>query len=149
MMMKLMKFLVVALAVGGVCAPVLSQAGEVDGKAVMCKFSLGIQGGMPYINEDKAEGKHLAAFHFGSGLVFKIVISVSSRPRVADRNSPGRKYRATDTKIEWVNLGRQYYRLNRKTLHLKSIGGRVARHGKCELIDPIQIDAGDRSYLPA
>ena len=38
--MKLMKFLVVALVAGGVCAPALSQAGEVDGKAVMCEHSV-------------------------------------------------------------------------------------------------------------
>ena len=41
MMMKLMKFLVVALVAGGVCAPVASQASdldsEIEGKAIMCE----------------------------------------------------------------------------------------------------------------
>ena len=67
MMMRLMKFLVVALVAGGVFAPAPSQAGEADGKAVMCKHVKTFWG-EPYTDEDKAEGKHLQAFHFGSSL---------------------------------------------------------------------------------
>jgi len=46
MMMKLMKFLVIALVAGGVFAPVPSQAGKIDGKAVRCEKTLARNAGV-------------------------------------------------------------------------------------------------------
>ena len=80
MMMKLMKVLVVALVAGGVFAPVASQAGEVDGKAIMCKYTEYLPG-QPYSDSSKAQGLHLRAYQFSSDSAYVSSIRSKDRPR--------------------------------------------------------------------
>ena len=139
MMMKLMKVLVVALAAGGVFAPVASQAGEVDGKAIMCEVKLDYLTKEPWSNERKAEGLHLYAW-----VLIKegkhIHLNTREPPRITKRSNPI-SYSTTATEIEWgVNAG---HRLDRRTLELESqyLGG------SCELIDPGAIEAYFQPYI--
>ena len=148
MMMKLMKFLVVALVAGGVCAPVPSQAGEVDGKAIMCELSPNWLG-EPWSDEDKKSGDGLNAFHFESGLA----VGRSLLGRTIYRFPSIRKYLAFRDRITWQGPDmNKHYSLNRKTLQLEVTGDSYQKterkqHGQCELIDPDKIEAYFLPYL--
>ena len=139
MMMKLMKFLVVALVAGGVCAPTLSQAGEVDGKALMCKRSFGLDTRELFTDEQKAQGLHLLALHFVSDRVEYIYPSLLEERRYIKRVMGTRIYRAETAYISWFN-----YRLDRKTLEVQRLG---RDNLQCELIDPDKIDAYLQPYV--
>jgi hypothetical protein len=149
MMMKLMKVLVVALVAGGVCAPVASQAGEVDGKAIMCEHVVSY-GERTYTDEDKAEGMHLAAYVFRLGKFRRSGVDVRTLPRSIYSMSHWSKYEATPTHIRW-RIGSQSYSLDRKILQLavsRYIDTKLfGRHAQCELIDPDKIGAYFQPYI--
>lgn len=154
-MMKLMKFLVVALVAGGVCAPALSQAGEVDGKAVMCDFTIAGRfplncDSCPYLPEEIAQGFHLTAYHFEGGGVHRITIGRPLEdgpfsPRTIERelikslNGQPAKYRTSPGKIHWGS----WISLDRKTLVLSGL----VTLAHCELIHPNEIDTYFQPYV--
>ena len=147
MMMKLMKFLVVALVAGGVCAPVPSQAGEGDGKAVMCKFE-NDPAEKTYTVGAQLVGRPLTGVHFASNLAAKITIAAWLRPRAIQRIGEF-KYWATNTHIWWENSsGHKRFSLDRKTLQLelKDVF-EVKQHAQYELIEAEKIDAYFQPYL--
>ena len=170
--MKLMKFLVVALVAGSVFTsatgvahdceeiekpskPVPGEAGEVDGKAVMCQYTQ-YTSGKPFSDSSKDEGTGLYACEFSSGSVYEISIRSQDRPRRYARRGYGHKqndkYESLDTKILWGGHPDHTYSLNRKTLELKSTpiyGSWMGEPGyaQCELISPDEIKAYFQPYI--
>jgi hypothetical protein len=153
--MKLMKFLVIALVAGGVCAPVASQAGEADGKAVMCEDNLDWRTELPYSDRVKSQGHHLTAHVFSDGYVVTMYVlkGDKTRPRAIYRQPNKSIYYSTPNEIKW---GRTT--LDRKTLRLDpgiypvsrlSLSGtdRKLLFFQCELIDPDEIEAYFQPYL--
>ena len=152
--MKLMEFLVVALAAGSVFAsttgvahdceeiekppkPVPSQAGEVDGKAVMCEWN---EGQFQYSKEQKVEGLNLVAYVFEESLVYAHSIEISDQDRRVARSSPPYldRYITSTTHIKWGDLS-----LSRRTLHIIA----PSSEGLCELIQPDKIEAYYHPYI--
>ena len=149
-MMKLMKFLVVALVAGGVCAPVPSQAGEVDGKAIMCEHVVSYEK-RTFTDEDKAQGMHLAAYVFRLGKLRGSGVAVRTLPRSIYSMSTSSPYEATPTHIRW-RIGSKSYSLDRKTLQLAvsrftASPTTFGRHAQCGLIDPDKIEAYFQPYI--
>jgi len=148
-MMKLMKFLVVALVAGGVCAPVPSQANETNGKAIMCQRFVDNQG-EPITYEQRADGKHLDGFHFFWNQVEKIRINIYSRNFQMTTSLD--KYIATNARIFWRD-GVESFSLDRRTLLLRinpyGDAGATKKYifAPCELIDPKNINAYFQPYI--
>ena len=148
-MMKLMKFLVVALVAGGVFAPVASQAGEINGKAIMCERVEDNQG-RPFTYEQRVGGGHLDAFHFFWNQVEEIRINIYFKSFEVTASSD--KYKATNTRIFWRDKV-ESFSLDRRTLLLKihpyGDGGATKKYiyAPCELIDPKNIKAYLQPYM--
>jgi len=145
--MKLMKFLVVALVAGGVFAPVASQAGEVDGKAVLCEWEKRF-GQRAYTAEEKREEGHLHAFIFGynpsaesksPNEVYGLFIS-QTRELYAEET--GSQYYPSLTQIHWGETDK--YILSRKTLLLKHD---IFGSAQCELIEIHKITSYFQPYI--
>ena len=175
-MMKLMKVCAVALVAGSVFAPVPSQAGEINGKAIMCE-KVPFGGGADSSASKKLDlhlkmlGLHLKAFKFEDDRVqayqAPLILENSPELRIHDLGI----YYVQPKEIEW-----ERYNLDRETLILraeladadKRLAGLdrvladefpqfaeianpetfdIRRRYECELIDPDKIEAYFQPYI--
>ena len=148
MMMKLMKVLVVALVAGSVCAPVASQAGDLDGKAVMCEKYRFDDFLARYETEEerayyKKHGGYLILFVFDADKVsqFTLMSMEDSKAGVEPKlqhHDRGR-YSMLAGNIQWgEGTLKGEWDLDRKTLKLGWYDlehGRVIRRWQCQLVN--------------
>ena len=133
MMMKLMKFLVVALVAGGVFAPVASQAGGLDGKALRCEED------EEYDADLIPFGVGVVLLKFDNGRVYRYYVSPLLEDRANGLEIMDYEYRETSTEITWVS---GHVRVDRKTLVYTFDEWTRAQ---CELIDHDELVA---TYQP-
>ena len=151
MMMKLMKFLVVALIAGGVftsATVVAYAASNPAGNAVLCDYSTG--GNDWWTKERKSVGEHLEIFEFrreeNFNRAYRYNVSLNP-PDSPDKPTVvgGRitLYEYNNDYISWFYALRGDYNLNRATLKISGATislGNANKEMQCELFNPAEIE---------